>query len=131
MSDKRRTFISFVLGMLVGGALAGAGAHYYFVRCGKHFPRMEWGEARKKEFMGEMKKRLNLSPEQEEKIQKIMDSKKKAMEDLRGKIRPDFHKIREDARSQIRLVLSDRQKPLFEEIVAERKKFWEEKTGPK
>jgi len=46
------------------------------------FSRDEWGEARKQGFIGDMKKRLTLTREQEDKIQKIIESKKKAIEEF-------------------------------------------------
>ncbi|OGR87993.1 MAG: hypothetical protein A3A86_06725 [Elusimicrobia bacterium RIFCSPLOWO2_01_FULL_60_11] len=116
MSDKRKSFLSFILGILVGGTLVGAGMHYCH--------RYHRGQYRAVHFMGQLKKRLALTPEQESKVQAVLDSKKKAMEELKDK-------VREDASGQIRALLTDAQKPGFEQMIAERKKRREERSSAK
>lgn len=128
MSERKRQAASFILGILFGGALVGAGTHFYFSRCMTlachHQP------PQKQPFLLELRGRLNLTADQEKKIGEIIESKRKKIEAMRGDIRPEMKKLREESRDKIRKVLTAEQQPIFEQIVAERMKRWEDKAGP-
>lgn len=126
MNDKRRTAVSFALGVLFGAALIGAGSHYYFARCRKDCGGSHWKD-RGKEFLSEMKSKLSLTPDQEAKIDKILEAKRKKIDEMRQKVRPNFHKVREQTHAEIRSVLKPDQQRVFDQIVLERKKRWEER----
>src|SRR3989344_7113991 len=100
MSERKRQAASFILGILFGGALVGAGTHFYFSRCMTlachHQP------PQKQPFLLELRGRLNLTADQEKKIGEIIESKRKKIEAMRGAIRPEMKKLREESRDKIR-----------------------------
>jgi hypothetical protein len=126
MSDKRRSLLSFVLGIVVGAVLGAAAFHFYSTRCEKGPMRPNWAEKRK-EFLSELQTKLKLDSEQDKRISAILEAKGKQLGEIRSSIHPQFAKIREESRKQIREVLRPDQLPIFDQIVAERKKRWEER----
>ncbi len=125
MNDKRRWALSFFLGLLVGGTLVGAASHHYFCHWGKAGELSENRGNRWKEYMAELNDKLRLTPEQNQKVTAILELKHLKMDASRQSTRAGMKKFRDEARAEIRAVLSEEQKPVFEIIVEERRKKWE------
>ena len=60
---------------------------------------------------------LNLEPNQEAEVRKVLAETRQAYADLRREIRPRFRSIRDESRARIRQLLSPEQQARFDELV--------------
>jgi len=116
--------IVFVLGLAVGGVFGYSFAHRSYADTSK--PAQLSEPERRAKRVGEMTKELGLSAEQATKVDSIIHQAHDAMKVVREKAEVDVDGLRQQARDQIRTLLTAEQKPKFEEMVqrmdAERKK---------
>jgi Spy/CpxP family protein refolding chaperone len=69
-----------------------------------------------REFVKELKKELNLTSDQETKIQKIFDTQNEEMKKERDAMREKMEKQRKETDAKISTVLTDDQKKKYEEL---------------
>jgi hypothetical protein len=118
----------FVLGAAVGGVFGYSFAHHTHAeemrRPGS--PQLSEPERRAKR-VADMTNELGLTAEQTAKVDGIIHATHDEMKSVRDKCESDVEGLRLKARDQIRLVLTDEQKPKFEQMVqrmdAERKRM--------
>ena len=117
MSEKRKIAWSFILGLVLGGALVFTGNHF----C-RHYGRMGLGfrgwhrDLTAKRILDKFGKKLNLDPDQRAKIELILDAKLKKMKELRETVKPQFKSLRESTQAEIRALLRPDQQAKFDEI---------------
>ena len=91
------------------------------------FYHRPWGGG--KHFQERMLKRfdakLNLTPDQEERLAAILEQKRGKIDALRSEMRPKFEEIRKTTRVEIRQILTPEQQTKFDKMSAE----WEERAG--
>ncbi|HTP67936.1 MAG TPA: hypothetical protein VMJ35_03460 [Dongiaceae bacterium] len=123
----------FVLGAAVGGVFGYSFAHHTHADMrAAGTPQLSEPERRAKR-VAEMTKELGLSADQSSKIDGILHTTHDEMKSVRDKCEGDVDVLRQHARDQIRLLLSDEQKPKFEAMAqrmdAERKKAMAQGAG--
>lgn len=130
MDNKKKTILTFVIGLLGGAILTAVGTHFYFHYCrdGKDWSNKK--EFRKEKFLSKLDKKLKLAPEQKATIERILEEKHKKIKDLREEVLPKFKAIRESARAEIRAVLNAEQQQKFDAMVHKYEKR-KEKKEPK
>ncbi len=72
--------------------------------------------------MAEMKSRVHLVPEQEEKLNGILDESKMLFDQVREKYRPEMRAIYHAQVAKVKAMLSPEQLPEYEKILAERER---------
>lgn len=72
---------------------------------------------------------LDLTSEQQSKLEKILDDKHAKMEAIRKEMGPKIKAIRESTKDEIRAILSDDQKKKFDEIHSKRKAQMEKRRN--
>ena len=116
----------FVLGAAVGGVFGYSFAHHAHAATINVPPQLSELERRAKR-VADMTKELGLTAEQSAKVDAIIHATHDEMKSVRDKCESDVEGLRLKARDQIRLVLTDEQKPKFEQMVqrtdAERKRM--------
>lgn len=122
----------FVLGAAVGGVFGYSFAHHAHADIRTAAPQLSETERRAKR-VADMTKELGLTAEQASKVDGIIHATHDEMKVVRDKSEADVEALRQHARDQMRLVLTDEQKPKFEEMVArmdaERKRALAQGTG--
>ncbi len=76
----------------------------------------------RKHFVSDLQTRLNLRPDQVQKVNVILDGTRARFQEVHDKYRPEMNAIREQQHANIREILDDTQKAEFEKIKAERDK---------
>ena len=69
--------------------------------------------------LDKMEKKLSLTAEQRERVKAILDETFAQYDQVRRDIDPRIHVIRQQSRERIRALLTEEQKPKYEELVAE------------
>jgi Spy/CpxP family protein refolding chaperone len=126
MNEKMKFLISFLLGLVLGGALFYTGMHF----CRHHWkgdPSRMNREHDPKKMLEKLSKELGLSADQKVQVEKIFESKMVKIKDLREKVRPQFEAVRKAIDAEIRAVLTPEQQVKFEVLV---KQFEEHRKGP-
>jgi Spy/CpxP family protein refolding chaperone len=114
MQGSKNLAVMFLLGaVLVGGAL-GFTADRVMLRDQICPARSGSGGARQK-----FAERLGLTPEQEAKVDSLLDARHRQDQAVMATIRAQRDSIREQSRAQIRLILNDEQKQRFQALLAE------------
>lgn len=116
MMGSRRALLYLALVFLLGLALGAlgmvwAGRHgwSYADSTRQHRPRgVEW-----------LDRELNLSPEQRQQVEAILDEMGQAYRSIRQRTRPEYDAVRQQGRNKIRALLSDEQRARFEQLVRE------------
>ena len=104
----------FVLGIAIGGTFGYSFAHRSYAATSQ--PSMSEPERRAKR-VAEMTREIGLTAEQSQKVDGIILSAHEAMKKVREKSDADLDGIRQNARGQMREVLTPEQKPKFEDFV--------------
>ena len=109
--------------VFVSGAVVGAlGYRLYsppLARGVGTLPRRGTEEFRR-QYMGEMQTRLNLTPDQMEKLSKIVDRTDERFNDARSQHNEMIREMREDHVASVRAMLTPEQLPKYEQLHAER-----------
>src|SRR5271165_1605760 len=104
----------FILGGAIGGAFGYTFAHRSYAATLS--PQLSEPERRAKR-VGEMTREIGLSPDQSQKLDMIMAQAHAEMAKVREKSDTDIDALREKARNETRALLTDEQKPKFEDFV--------------
>jgi hypothetical protein len=118
MNRDRRTVIYvsliFLSGLLVGGTLMNLAEHFVF-----HRHHAEEYDIRKVDkVVGDMDKRLHLTPEQQVAVKAILGNAVHDYDELQEQVAPEFEQVREQGRQRIRAILNPDQRAEFDRIVA-------------
>jgi Spy/CpxP family protein refolding chaperone len=115
----------FVLGAAVGGVFGYSFAHHAHAATMNVAPQLSEPERRAKR-VADMTRELGLTAEQAARVDTIIHATHDEMKSVRDKCESDVEGLRLRAREQIRLLLTEEQKPKFEQMVqrmdAERKR---------
>lgn len=118
--------VVFVLGAAIGGVFGYSIAQRRVLAGGPAVQQLSEPERRAKR-LAEMTKELGLTPEQTGSFDAIIHKTHDQMKLVHDKCDADVDALRQQARDQMRLLLTPEQKPKFEEMVtkmdAERKKM--------
>ncbi len=104
----------FVLGIAIGGTFGYSFAHRSYASTSQ--PSMSEPERRAKRVL-EMTREIGLTAEQSQKVDGIILSAHEEMKKVRERSDADLDGIRQNARGQMREVLTPEQKPKFEDFV--------------
>lgn len=107
----------FALGVLTG--VLGYGM--YFKQRIEHF-REAGPQTRKELLMKRLTRRLELTPQQQEKVAVIFEEMREQLFSLRKKHKPDLERIREQGHARIKAILTPEQQVQFDEMMARLKK---------
>jgi Spy/CpxP family protein refolding chaperone len=108
----RRAYLYFIVTILLGAFLGGAGVYYflwYNGRLQRHEPPRNQVER--------LKKVLNLSDAQAQQVGQIFNEGAQEMRDLTKKLDPQYQAIHEETRVRIRQILNPDQAQKFDEFV--------------
>jgi uncharacterized membrane protein YciS (DUF1049 family) len=112
------------------GALCGVlGSGMYFKHRIDHF-RESGPQTRKEMLMKRLTRRLELTPQQQEKVAIIFEEMREQLFSLRAKHKPDLERIREQGHARIKVILSVEQQIQFDEMMARLKKRRHRKAPP-
>jgi hypothetical protein len=106
----------------MAGAALGVSGTYYYVKTPvtAASTRQNNSEALRKAYLGEMRDRLHLSPEQEKHLTEILDSTRELFRQVQDKHRPEFRAIQEHQTDLIRALLDPKQQAEYEVVRTER-----------
>ena len=111
----------FLLGIALGGVLGYAFAHRSYAA----EPLVQSAEAKRAQRRAQMNREVNLTPEQQQQAAAILDQAQKEYKTVHDVMDPQIEAVRQKTRDKIRALLTDDQKPKFEEFLrkldAERK----------
>jgi len=114
----RRTTALVIVLFLTGIALGALGASLY-LRGSRHDTKSagHYSHLSRAEIVTRLSHDLDLTPEQKSRVEAIVAAAHQRFHALDDQVEPQYDAIRQDARSQIRLVLTSEQKTKFEEEV--------------
>jgi esterase/lipase len=105
--------IVFVLGVALGGVLGYAFAHRSYAA----EPAVLSAEARRAQRKEKLTHDVGLNPEQQGQVTKILDQAQDEYQAVHKVADPQIEAVRQRTRDKIRAVLTDDQKPKFEEFL--------------
>jgi esterase/lipase len=105
--------IVFVLGAALGGVLGYAFAHRGYAA----EPAVLSAQARRAQKREKLTQAVGLSSDQQKRVADILDQAQGEYKALHATMDPQVEAVRQKARDKIRAVLSDDQKPKFEEFL--------------
>jgi hypothetical protein len=112
MQSSKQQAMMFLLGaVLVGGALG--------FTADRVILRDQMCTAEPRDLRGLLSQRLALTPDQEHKVDSILDDRHKRYEVALAPIQESLDSVKLRARAQIRVLLSEEQVPKFDELVRE------------
>ena len=121
---KRTSFTVAVYLMLVfasGIAVGGFGYHLLKIRSvSATTSRPRSPEEYRRRYTDELRTRLNLTSEQVDRLNTILDETRTRWTEFREKTRPEFKAIQQEQTSKIRSILTDVQRTEYEKMLAER-----------
>lgn len=119
MSVRLRNGIYVVL-LFLSGSVVGAFSHRLYTLNTVTASTRPSPEDFRKRYVGEMRTRLNLTPDQLSKLENILDSTRTRYRSIHERIRPDLKATQEDQVSQIRAILNESQRAEYEKLRKER-----------
>ena len=105
--------IVFVLGAALGGVLGYAFAHRSYAA----EPAVRSADARRAQRREKLTRDVGLNPVQQEQVAKILDQAQGEYQAVHKVTDPQIEAVRQKTRDKIRAVLTDDQKPKFEEFL--------------
>lgn len=99
------------------GAAVGALAHRYYASTAVSAKSAEDFRHR---YVSEMRSKLSLTPDQVSQLETILDETKAKFKEVRDSYRPAMLKIKQEQVSRVKSILTPRQIPIYEGLVAER-----------
>lgn len=118
MSAGNRTtlFVSliFVSGLLVGGTLMNVAEHFWL----HAHPREEYDIRDHQRIAAEMRQRLNLSADQQRKVDQILQQTVRDYQAVQNEVEPRYDQVRAAGRARLRAILDPQQRTAFDAIVA-------------
>ncbi len=106
------------------GAAAGALAEHYYA--GSVASPRPGAEEFRRHYISETRQRVNLTPAQVEQMEQILDDTKAKVKAVRDSYHPAMLKIREEQIARVKAILTPRQIPAYEQLVAERERHAKE-----
>ncbi len=115
---KRNQWSALLLAVLLFccGVAVGALGHRYYSATVVNAAR---SEDLRRHYLSEMRSRLELTPTQVSQLEAIMDDTKAKTRAVRDQYRPEMLKIRNEQISRVKSILTPRQVPVYEQLVAE------------
>lgn len=112
--------IAWLLAVLLfsSGAAVGALAHRYFFSN----PTVNASDVMRKRYVDEMQHRLSLTPTQVTQLQTILDDTKAKYKAVRDAYRPAMLEVKGQQIRRVKAILTPRQIPKYEQLLAEREK---------
>ena len=110
-SPAIRLAIAFVLGLVVGMAALRCSLSYRFSHIG--------GDAAPQRLLKRFSASLHLTPEQQQRVGVMLESKRQRMDALRAEVWPRFDGIRASTSAEIRALLTPEQQQQFDVMDAE------------
>ena len=111
---SRKAFLLVLLVFVLGIALGSVGTHVVTTRVRAARPQGAHNQANA---MVIFTKDLNLSPEQQKQIETILNQTRSRYEEIHKQDDPEYEKVRQESREQIRQVLTPEQKPKFDDLL--------------
>jgi hypothetical protein len=108
-------FLVFVSGGVVGAL----GYRMYSPPTARSEPHVS-PEAWRRQYLDELRTRVNLTPEQLQKVNGIMDETDSSFNQMHERHHQDFEKIKEEQRGKLRAILTPEQLPKYEQLRIER-----------
>ncbi len=105
--------VVFVLGIALGGVLGYAFAHRSYAA----EPTVLSAEAKRAQRRAQMNSEVNLTPEEQQQAAVILDQAQKEYKAVHDVMDPQIEAVRQKTRDKIRALLTDDQKPKFEEFL--------------
>ena len=124
MSEKANLLRSFILGLIVGGALAVTGLHFY--RHHWHMGREGRHEFDSQRLLEKFSGKLDLDADQKSRVEKILNADLPKMKALRDAAKLQFKAIRQSMQTEIRSALRPDQTERFDKMVQDYEKRREE-----
>jgi hypothetical protein len=116
----------YLLLVFVSGVIVGGLAHRFFGLREVRAERSRSGEWRKK-YLEEMQSRLQLSGDQLQRLNGVLDTTRNRHRQLRQKMKPEMTAIHKEHVDQVRAILTDVQLTEYEKI----RKEWEDRRDRK
>ncbi len=116
---KRNQWTAVALAALLFICGAGIGAladHYYTATV---VSAKTGAEGFRQRYISEMRQKVNLTPAQVTQLEQILDETKAKVKAVRDSYHPAMLKIREDQIARVKAILTPRQVPVYEQLVAE------------
>jgi hypothetical protein len=112
--------IAWLLAVLLfcSGAAVGALAHRYFFSNNV----VNASDVMRKRYVDEMRSRLSLTPTQVNQLQSILDDTKAKYKAVRDAYRPAMLEVKGQQVRQVKSILTPRQIPIYEQLLADREK---------
>lgn len=119
MNAERRTIyyvaVIFISGMLAGGTLMNLAEHYWL-----HAAQSREYDIRQHKLVAqEMRHRLNLTPAQQQQVDRILQQAVGNYLNLERRLAPQYDQVRQQGRAELRSVLTPAQRKTFDDIVKE------------
>ncbi|HUE81437.1 MAG TPA: hypothetical protein VMM84_04915 [Pyrinomonadaceae bacterium] len=122
---NRSKILLIVIGVFVLGAITGASLDGVYRMHANN--RAEAPGTNKEKLFDSLKRELNLTSEQSQQMQSIVDEARADYRSLRHEVRPRYDAVRQNARSRIRALLTPDQQRIFDIRVAEKDAAREDK----
>jgi hypothetical protein len=117
MKRIRLAAVGFAILLFGSGVVVGALGHRYYetgVVNAKSSP-----DSYRQRYVGEMRSRLKLTPEQVQQLEAIMAGTKSRFKALRDASRPQMSEIKRQHVEKVKAMLTPEQLPVYEQLVAE------------
>ena len=109
--------VVFLVGSAVGAVFGYSFAHHSYAATASTRPATMSEPERRAKHVAEMTQEVGLTPDQSAKMDDIIKNAHQEMKGVREKAEKDVDALREQARSLMRTVLTEEQKPKFEAMV--------------
>jgi Spy/CpxP family protein refolding chaperone len=108
----RRAYLYFILTLLLGVVVGGAGVFFYAWYSG-HWPH----RPDRQRLARRLTRELNLNATQVQQLTQILDETSKKFDDLRKQLDPQFDAVRKESQDRVRQILTPEQLAKFNEMV--------------
>jgi hypothetical protein len=106
--------------VFVSGGVVGALAHRMYSPPAARSDQRPSPEEWRRKYLNELETRVNLTPEQVQKVNVILDSTDASFTQIHEKHHMEIEKIKEDQRAKVRAILTAEQLPKYEQLRVER-----------
>ncbi len=117
MINWKHIFIALLIGMGIG-YVGGFKAAHHQMHTWKSGSMLE-----------HFSKELKLTPDQKEKMGKILEAKRSQITALRNEVHPKFEEIRRSSKEEIRKILTLEQQEKFDKLEAKWESVWQKKRA--
>jgi hypothetical protein len=120
----RRTTLAAAGALIItfgSGVAVGALGHWLY-KTRSVIATVSKSEQYRERYLAEMKSRLDLTPDQVEKLVGILDSTRSLYREVYDKYRPEYQAVHQLQVAQVRRILTSEQQKKYEELLIEREK---------